>query len=163
MLQPYLVALLMSKGIPMLWQGEEFAENYSLPDYGTARVALLRALRWDYFYDTPGQRIVGLVRKLLRVRQNRAHIRRGKYFFFNDWPRYQSNGVLLFARFEGSAYTLVAINVSGVDQTVPFWFPVGGSYVEELHGGALNLSGVVPLQETRLTVPSHYGRIWTAV
>ena len=46
MLQPYLIALLMSKGIPMLWQGEEFAENYFLPDYGEGRVALLRPLRW---------------------------------------------------------------------------------------------------------------------
>ena len=33
----------------------------------------------------------------------------------------------------------------------------------ELHGGELDLSGIVPLQETSLTVPSHYGRIWTAV
>src|SRR5262245_58882315 len=27
-LQPYLIALLMSRGVPMLWQGEELAENY---------------------------------------------------------------------------------------------------------------------------------------
>ena len=51
MLQPYLIALLMSKGIPMLWQGQEFAENYFLPDFGAGRVSLLRPLRWDYFYD----------------------------------------------------------------------------------------------------------------
>jgi 1,4-alpha-glucan branching enzyme len=66
MLQPYLIALLMSKGIPMLWQGEEFAENHFLPDFGEGRVALLRPLRWDYFYDGSGQPIVTLVRKLLR-------------------------------------------------------------------------------------------------
>ena len=28
MLQPYLIAILMCKGQPMLWQGEEFGENY---------------------------------------------------------------------------------------------------------------------------------------
>jgi hypothetical protein len=55
MLQPYLIALLMSKGIPMLWQGQEFAENYFLPDFGAGRVSLLRPLRWDYFYDEPGR------------------------------------------------------------------------------------------------------------
>ena len=77
MLQPYLIATLLSKGQPMLWQGEEFAENYFLPDFGAGRVALLRALRWDFFYDTPGQKIVELVRKLLRVRKNRSQIRRG--------------------------------------------------------------------------------------
>jgi 1,4-alpha-glucan branching enzyme len=163
MLQPYLIAILMSKGVPMLWQGEEFAENYSLPDFGAGRVALLRALRWDFFYDPPGQSLVELVRKLLRLRRSRAQIRRGAYFFFNDWQRYQSRGVLLFARFDGPAYTLIAINVGNADQTVPFWFPIAGNYREELHGGALNLSAVAPLQETSLTIPSHYGRIWTAL
>ena len=163
MLQPYLIAVLMSKGQPMLWQGEEFAENYFLPEFGAGRVALLRALRWDFFYDAPGQGLVKLVRKLLRIRRNRPQLRRGAYYFFNDWDRYLSKGLLLFARSSGPAYTLVAINTGDSDQTVPFWFPIGGNYVEELHSGDLNLSGIVPLQETSLTVPSHYGRIWTAV
>jgi maltooligosyltrehalose trehalohydrolase len=163
MLQPYLIAILMCKGQPMLWQGQEFGENYFLPDFGTGRVALLRALRWDFFYDTPGQGLVQLVRKLLRVRRNRPQLRRGTYYFFNDWNRYLSKDVLLFARYSGESYTLVAINIGDTDQTVPFWFPIRGSYVEELHGGDLNLNGVVSLQETPLTVPSHYGRIWTAV
>ena len=163
MVQPYLIAILMCKGIPMLWQGEEFGENYFLPDFGYGRVRLLRSLRWDFFYDTPGQRLVQLVRKLLRIRRNRSQIRRGAYFFFNDWERYQSKGLLLLARYNGPAYTLVAINVGDADQTVPFWFPIGGNYVEELHGGALNLSGIVSFQETALTIPSHYSRIWTAV
>jgi maltooligosyltrehalose trehalohydrolase len=163
MLQPYLIAILMCKGQPMLWQGEEFVENYFLPDFGAGRAALLRALRWDFFYDTPGQGLVNLVRNLLRVRRNRPQLRRGTYYFFNDWNRYLSKGVLLFARYSAASYTLVAINTGDTDQTVPFWFPIGGSYVEELHGGALSLSGVVSLQETPLTIPSHYGRIWTAV
>ena len=57
MLQPYLIALLMSKGIPMLWQGQEFGENYFLPEFGAGRVSLLRPLRWDYFYDAAGQQL----------------------------------------------------------------------------------------------------------
>ena len=163
MLQPYLIAMIMCKGQPMLWQGEEFAENYFLPELGAGRVALLRALRWDFFYDAFGQGVVKLVRKLFRIRKDRSHLRSGAYFFFNDWDRYLSKGLLLFARYDGPAYTLVAINTSDSDQTVPFWFPIGGNYVEELNGGELNLSGIVPLQETSLTVPSHYGRIWTAI
>jgi 1,4-alpha-glucan branching enzyme len=163
MLQPYLIALLMSKGVPMLWQGEEFAENYFLPDFGAGRVSLLRPLRWDYFYDIAGQPIVHLVRKLLRIRRNRSQIRRGAFFFFNDWERYQRAGVLLFARYEGVRYTLVAVNMGDTDVTVPFWFPVAGDYVEELHGGGLGLNGIPVLQEVALTIPSHYGRIWTAV
>jgi maltooligosyltrehalose trehalohydrolase len=163
MLQPYLIALLMSKGMPMLWQGEEFAENYFLPEFGAGRVSLLRPLRWDYFYDGAGQPIVGLVRKLLRIRRDRSHIRRGSYFFFNDWDRYQRLGILLFARYDNTQYTLVAINTGDSAQTVSFWFPIGGDYVEELHGGGLDLKNVPALQEVAVTVPSHYGRIWTKV
>jgi len=151
----------MSKGIPMLWQGGEFAENYFLPDVGEGRVGLLRPIRWDYIYDGAGQPIAGLVRKLLRIRQSRAHIRHGTYFFFNDWDRYQSRGVLMFARYEGASYTLVGINTGDTDQTVPFWFPTAGDYAEELHGGALDLRSIPALQEVALTIPSHYGRIWT--
>jgi 1,4-alpha-glucan branching enzyme len=163
MLQPYLIALLMSKGVPLLWQGEEFAENYFLPDFGAGRVSLLRPLRWDYFYDGAGQPIVHLVRKLIRIRRDRSQVRRGAFFFFNDWERYQRNGVLLFARYEAHGYTLVALNMSDTDQNVPFWFPIGGNYVEELHGGALDLNGIPALQQVSLMIPSQYGRIWTAV
>jgi maltooligosyltrehalose trehalohydrolase len=161
MLQPYLICLLMSQGLPMLWQGEEFAENYFLPDSGMGRVALLRPLRWDFFYDESGQPIVSLVRRLLRIRRQRDHIRRGTYFFFNDWDRYQQFGLLLFARYDGGRYTLVGVNVGDTDQRVPFWFPTAGDYVEELHGGALDLTNVPALQPFWLDIPSHYGRIWT--
>jgi 1,4-alpha-glucan branching enzyme len=161
MLQPYLICLLMSKGIPMLWQGEEFAENYFLPDFGMGRVSLLRPLRWDFFYDDAGRPIVSLVRRLLRIRRKRDHLRRGTYFFFNDWDRYQCFGILLFARYNGTGYTLVGVNVGDTDQRVPFWFPIAGDYVEELHGGALDLKNIPALQQVWLNIPSHYGRIWT--
>ncbi|MET4331583.1 maltooligosyltrehalose trehalohydrolase [Bradyrhizobium sp. i1.15.2] len=161
MLQPYLIGLLLSKGIPMLWQGEEFAENYFLPDFGMGRVSLLRPMRWDFFYDGSGRPIVSLVRKLLRIRRQRDHIRQGTYFFFNDWDRYQQFGVLLFARYDGGRYTLIAVNFGDTDRTVPFWFPMAGDYVEELHGGALDLRNVLSLRQVGLNVPSHYGRIWT--
>jgi 1,4-alpha-glucan branching enzyme len=161
MLQPYLICLLLSKGVPMIWQGEEFAENYFLPDFGTGRVSLLRPLRWDFFYDESGQSIVRLVRGLLRIRRQRHHVRRGTYFFFNDWDRYQKVGILLFARFDGGKYTLVAANFGDTDQSVPFWFPIPGDYVEELHGGALDLKNVPALQQVWLNIPSHYGRVWT--
>jgi 1,4-alpha-glucan branching enzyme len=163
MLQPYLIGLTMSRGIPMLWQGQEFAESYDLPEAGAGRVGLLRPLRWDFFYDTAGQGIVTLVRRLLRIRRNRPQIRNGAYYFFNDPDRYQSRSVLMFARYAGASYTLVALNVGDVEQSVPFWFPVAGDYVEELHGGALDLHGIVALQAVSLTIPPHYGRIWTAV
>ncbi len=40
-------------------------------------------------------------------------------------------------------YSLVTVNTSDSDQTIPFWFPIAGHYREELHGGALDLSGIL--------------------
>ena len=71
-------------------------------------------------------------------------------------------GVLLFARYTGSAYSLIAVNVTDTEQTVPFWFPIGGDYIEELEGGNLGLTGIIPLAQTPITIPSNYGRIWTS-
>ena len=125
-------------------------------------MALLRPLRWDFFYDEAGRSVVALVRKLLCLRRDRPQLRRGRYFFFNHWERYQSRGVLLFARYHDTNYTLVAVNTGDTDHTVPFWFPIDGDYTEELHGGNLGFKAVVALQETPLMIPSHYGRIWTS-
>ena len=55
------------------------------------------------------------------------------------------------------------MNTGDAEQRVPFWFPIAGNYVEELHGGALNLTAIPSLQEVTLAIPSHYGRIWTAM
>jgi maltooligosyltrehalose trehalohydrolase len=96
-------------------------------------------------------------------RLERSHIRRATYFLFNDWDRYQRLGVLLFARYDNAQYSLVAVNTGNVDQMVPFWFPIAGNYVEELHGGGLDLKNVPALQEVAVMIPSHYGRIWTRV
>ena len=159
--QPYLIATLLARGIPMLWEGEELGENYYLPDAGQGRVSLLRPVRWDYFYDEVGRAAVSLVRNLLRVRNSGDQFRRGDYFFFNHWERYASKGVMAYARWTAQRYSLVAVNTSDVDQWIPFWFPLAGDYREELHGGTLNLSNVVAFAETWLQIPSNYGRVWT--
>lgn len=57
-LQPYLICLFTSCGVPMLWQGQELGENYFLPDSGMGRVALYRPVRWDYFYDPTGRSVI---------------------------------------------------------------------------------------------------------
>jgi glycosidase len=145
----------------MIWEGQELCENYFLPEFGEGRVSLLRSVRWDYFYDSPGRATIALVRKLLKLRRGGVQFRSGEYFFFNDWSLYASKGVLAYARWTPNAYSLVVVNTSDQDQWIPFWFPVGGTYREELHGGNLDLHDVVPLAETWLQVPSNYGRVWS--
>ena len=125
------------------------------------RVMLLRPVRWDYFYDEIGRSVVGLVRRLLALRRTAPEFRTGEHFFYNDYPRYQSRGLLLFSRIEGTSFSLVALNFTDAEQTVPFWFPLAGDYIEQLHGSPVdNRMNVAALSEQSITIPSHYGRVW---
>ena len=132
-----------------------------MPEFGEGRVSLLRSVRWDYFYDSPGRSTIALVRKLLRLRGAKKEFRTGEYFFFNDWDKYASKGVLAYARWTSSGYSLVVVNTSDEEQWVPFWFPIGGHYREQLHGGNLDLPDVVADAETWLQLPSNYARVWS--
>jgi maltooligosyltrehalose trehalohydrolase len=125
---------------------------------------LFRPVRWDYFYDPVGQAPVGLVRKLTRLRRGLPQLRQGDHYFYNHYDRYQSGNVLVFSRRLGNNFTLVALNFGPQDQTVPFAFPLGGNYREELHRSddpGINLQDVTPGVDRWITVPSHYGRVWT--
>ncbi|HEV3485698.1 MAG TPA: alpha-amylase family glycosyl hydrolase, partial [Vicinamibacterales bacterium] len=60
--QPYVIALYTCKGIPMLWHGQEFAENWSVPSWGLGRNLFGRNLHWEYFYDERGKALIRLYR-----------------------------------------------------------------------------------------------------
>src|SRR5688500_15458800 len=156
--QPYLTALLAAKGIPMLWQGQEFGENYFLPREGLGRVLLLRPLRWDYFYDTAGKNLVKLTRSLVNLRKNCIELRRGSHYFHNNYEHYLSRGILLFQRENAEGMSLIAVNFTDVEQTVPFVFTRTGDYIEQLH--RLDNFAAEEGQERWLAIPSNYGRIW---
>lgn len=160
--QPYLIALLTAKGIPLLWQGQEFAENYFLPDGGLGRVVILRPVRWDYFYDAIGGNTIHLVRALIALRRRLAQFRGGDHYFHNDYDAYLSRGALLYTRSLGDAWSLVALNFTGTDIEVPYAFPRDGDYREELHGQD-NLSGMRAGAQVMLRLPSNYGRVWSLV
>jgi 1,4-alpha-glucan branching enzyme len=163
--QPYLIGLLLAKGLPLLWQGQEVGENYYVPDAGLGRVMMLRPVRWDYFYDEIGQSMIGLVRRLLNLRHSAEEFRADDgHFFYNDYARYQGRGLLLFSRSTPDSFSLVVLNFTDEDVIAPFWFPLDGEYHERLHDGPEDrLSGVHKLTEQWLTIPSNYGRVWSRV
>ena len=142
----------------MLWQGQEFGENYFVPDSGLGRVLLLRPLRWDYFYDAAGKSLVRLTRSLLSLRKNCPELRRGGHYFHNDYEHYLSRGILLFQRDSDGAISLIAVNFTNNEQHVPFVFSRAGNYTEQLHNED---NFIVSEGETRwLIIPSNYGRVW---
>ena len=105
---------------------------------------------------------IGLVRKLTALRHGRRELRHGNYYFYNHDERYQFRGLLLFSREDAGRFTLVALNFSGSERTVPFWFPIAGNYREQLHDRPEDmLSGVPAWAQRDLRVPGNYGRVWS--
>ncbi len=158
--QPYLIALLTAKGTPLLSEGQEFCENYWIPASGYGRVMLYRPVRWNYFYDTDGQPIIRLVRKLTKIRRAGSQFTDGQHCFYNDDNNFNSKGLLAFSRQLGSTFSLVVVNFTDQQQTTSFSFPRGGDYAEQIEG-MQNLVGVATGAALNISIPSNYGCIWT--
>ena len=158
--QPYLIALLTAKGTPLLAEGQEFCENYWIPNEGYGRVMLYRPVRWNYFYDIEGQPIIRLVRKLMKIRRGGAQFTDGDHYFYNDYSNFNSKGLLAFSRQLGITFSLVVLNFTDQSQSTSFVFPTSGNYTEQIEG-TRNLPGVVSGSARDLTIPSNYGCIWT--
>ncbi|WP_413159979.1 alpha-amylase family glycosyl hydrolase [Capilliphycus salinus ALCB114379] len=174
--QPYLIGTLTAKGIPLIWQGQEFAENYHIPPEGAIRVMLFRPVRWEYFYDEIGQKMIRLVRKLIQIRRDQDQpqfrsLNDESFYFHNHHDHYQSRGILMLSRKHENHASLIALNFSDQDHTVKFQFspehfpiPENGkvSFQEQLHGEK-DLKDISVGEEYDLTIPSNYGRIWTLI
>ena len=160
--RPYLIGLMLGKGIPLLWQGQEFGENYWVPEpfTGRGRVHLFRPMRWDYFYTPEGKNLVWLVRDLVRMRRENARFRTGDHYFYNDEGKYQAGGAILFSREDRDAFSLVALNFGDTERSVPFAFPYSGDYRESLYGEAA-LPGIVAGMEVPVPIPANNGMVWT--
>ncbi|MEN6321286.1 MAG: alpha-amylase family glycosyl hydrolase [Syntrophaceae bacterium] len=158
-LQPFVIGLMLAKGVPMLWQGQEICENYDVPDSGPARIGTLRPVRWERFYDREGKAMIWLFRQLIALRQQEPVFRHGSYYFFNNWEQHQWRGLLLFKRQLENVSALVALNFSEYSHDVDFTFDQSGSYYEQLHGQD-NLPGIIAGDTVTLRIPSHYGQVW---
>lgn len=167
--QPYVIALYTCKGIPMLWHGQEFAENWSVPGGGLGRVLFSRPLHWEYFYDPRGKALVRLYRVMGTLRKRLRALRsRGFFFYFND-SFHQRDGIIAYRRRADAQGTAAAEDVIVIlnfsDQDVDVWipWPAGGTW-KELIDEADNPRP--PLQVTQtgewkpVRVSSNYGGVY---
>ena len=137
-LQPYAIALLTSVGIPMLWAGQEFAENTGLAGRGLARVRGLRPLHWDYFYNVAadfGQStvlpLVTLYRHLGRLRKRHPALRASRETAKVELCRTDIR-VLVYRRWKDGEVIVVALNFSDREQYIQIPFGHEGSWVDVL-------------------------------
>jgi 1,4-alpha-glucan branching enzyme len=170
--QPYIIGLYTGKGIPMLWQGQEFGENWGLPavfgGMGLGRNLFERPLHWEYFYDRPGRALVGLHRVLGELRRSkRAFNARGFYYYYN-LREHLDQGVVAYRREADPAQGrpaerfVVALNFFDRDADVWMPFPFDGRWKERIEGKSW--VDVAPgAQGARVRIPSNYGAVYELV
>lgn len=165
-MQPYVIALYTAKGIPMLWNGQEFGENWGVPNWGIGRNLFERPLHWEYFYDVAGKALVRLHRIMGTLRRNHSALRsRGYFFYYNDAAHLQK-GVIAFRR-EGQPHAaqstetlIVCLNFSDQEAEVWLQFPTPGVWIEQIDGTHPAISIGQQDQWERVLVPSNYGAVF---
>jgi len=171
-LQPHAIALYTLQGIPMLWQGQEFADNYALPDGGPDRVDLERVTHWEYFYDANGNPLVNLYRRLGNLRRTVKALRSRSSFYY--WQQsLQGSQTIIYSRHAAAdagnpeSWALVLVNFAGGDANVNAPFPVAGTWREMLddkfRAAPLEVTVGADGAEIALTVNSNYGQVWVKV
>ena len=143
----------------MLYQGQEFGEDFTLRGLGLGRTALLRPINWDYFYDGPGRNLTNLTRRLMALRGRQAELRDGDHWLYDDPTELQNNGVLAFRRANRSSTTVVLVNFTDQTRRVGFAFPHTGVWTDALGDGA---ALAVDAGAVDIDVPSNYGCVWTS-
>ena len=165
-IQPYIIALYAAKGIPMLWNGQEFGENWGVPNWGIGRNLFERPLHWEYFYDAAGKALVRLHRILGTLRRTHRALRSRGYFFYYFDQAHLQKGVVAFHRDAPPAggqpaeSLIVFLNVSDNDAEVWLPFPAAGAWVEQIDGKRPAVQIAQNGQWSSVIVPSNYGGIY---
>jgi 1,4-alpha-glucan branching enzyme len=164
--QPYVIALYTGKGIPMLWHGQEFAENWGVPGGGLGRNLFERPLHWEFFYDASGKALVRLHRIMGQLRRSQRALRsRGYFFYYND-RAHLDRGVIAYRReapadgAQPAEALIVVLNFSEVDAEVWLQFPSPGLWVERIDGTKPPVDVQQPNQWRPVIVPSSYGSVY---
>jgi 1,4-alpha-glucan branching enzyme len=166
-LQPYAIALYTAQGIPMLWQGQEFADNYNLPANGLARVHLRRDTHWEYFYDDPGHALIRVYRRMGLLRRTYRALRgRQSYYYYQQ--SHQGTKILAYMRYaaataadpESSAIVFLNFGDSAAQIGLPF--PKPGVWQEMLDADTrtLTITAANDTDYQTVTVPSNYGMVF---
>jgi 1,4-alpha-glucan branching enzyme len=171
-LQPLVIALYTCQGVPMLWEGEEFADNYNLPGDGSARINLRRDTHWEYFYDDYGVPLIRLHRRLAQLRRTSRALRSRASFYYWQQSLQGSQLVAYHRHAPASAagpeeYAMVILNFAAHADTIQVPFPKVGAWSEKLDEDVRPTPWTVQVASTGagqgITVPANYGCIFLLV
>ena len=162
-IQPFVIGQYTASGIPMLWQGQEFSENYALADSGSLRIHFRRDMHWEYFYDPTGAPLIRLHRILGRLRADHPALRGRDSFYYNQ-SSLPSSGIICYRRSSQNELALIFLNFSDSPQTMTIPFPSPGTFREEIDAAErpspFELTAVATGDPMTVTVPANYGYIF---
>ncbi len=163
-LQPFVIALYTAEGVPMLWQGQEFADNYNLPDSGDARIELRRDTHWEYFYDEYGSSLIRLYRILGNLRREYRCLRSRDSYYYYLQSLQGGSQTLAYHRHAAAAngepeeYAMVVLNFSDSDASIGLPFPKAGTWQEKIDG-QIQVQVASDGATQTVNVSSHYGLV----
>jgi maltooligosyltrehalose trehalohydrolase len=166
-MQPLAIALYTSQGVPMLWEGEEFADDYNLPADGSARVNLRRDTHWEYFYDSYGSPLMRIYRRLATLRRLNPALRSRESFYY--WQQsLQNSRLVAYHRYAPASaarpeqYAMVILNFAPYPDTIAVPFPAAGTWTEKLDADirAWTITVASAGDVERVAVPPNYGCIF---
>jgi maltooligosyltrehalose trehalohydrolase len=164
-MQPLAIALYTAQGVPMLWEGEEFADNYTLPSSGFARIDLRRDTHWEYFYDDYGVPLIRLYRRLALLRRSFRSLRGRDSFYYWQQSLQGSQMIAYYRRAENpDDYAMVIINFASYADTIEVPFPKAGTWTEMIDGDVRTTPWIINVAADNaiqsVTVPSNYGFVF---
>ena len=170
--QPPVLALLTSPGAVLLRNGQEFGEDYYVPDSGDDR-EMPRPLNWDLQNDAIGKQLLALYKRLIALRKDSPSLRSGNFYpgsYDEQWTHFNDQGygvdvdrgLGIYHRW-GVAFDnqperfILVLNFSAADQFVDVPFSVNGTWEDRLNGGTVNVQDFrLPNQQ----VTSHWGKVF---
>ncbi len=170
--QPPLLALLTSPGAVLIHNGQEFGENYFLPEQGSDRVQS-RPLHWNMLRDETGGRLFQLYRNGIGLRKSCPSLRSANFYprsydeldiHFNaeGYGVNVDKDVVIYHRW-GAADDgrlerfIIVLNFSDFDQFVDIPFSVNGDWEDRLNGDSINIRDFRLFNQR---ISSNWGRLY---
>jgi 1,4-alpha-glucan branching enzyme len=170
--QPYALALLTLPGAILIHNGQEFGDEYYIPESGPDRVSP-RDLNWEKVNDSIGKSLLGLYKKLIQIRNDHPSLCSPNFYPSNydeGQTRFNSAGygvdvekkVAIYHRWgnglDGQLERfIVVLNFSAAAQFVDIPFPFNGEWTDLLNDG--QTYAVTGFRLFNQKINSNWGRI----
>ena len=172
--QPYAIALFTVPGAVLVHNGQEFGDEYFLPNEGSDRV-IPRLLNWERVDDSPGEALMRLYKKLIKIRKDHPGLQSSSFYpdFYDErQTRFNPEGygvdternIIIYHRWgtgkDGSTERfIVVINCSSTKHYVDVPFPFNGTWTDILNDQSFDVSDYWRKWQD---VDSNWGRIFYA-